>query len=197
MSRTGDERLWTVPNVFSGVRLLGVLPLLWFAWRGDRSLFVWLLVFLILTDWIDGKLAIVLDQQTEWGARMDSAADALMYGAIALSFWWLEPELILGELAWLAGALGSWGLSALVGLVRFGRMPSYHTRAAKLGWLVAGAVALFTIWSGNGAGVRWALALVVVTNVEAIAIGLLLPEWRANVPSVFQAFRIRRESEAP
>lgn len=194
MTERRREEIWTVANVLSGLRLLGIVPLLWLAWRGDRPLFVGVLVLLLLSDWIDGKLAIWLDQRTELGARLDSGTDALLYGAVALSSWWLVPEIILAHRAWLLGVLGTWILSSAVGFVRFGKLPSYHTRAAKLGWLVAGIVILYTVWTGDDAGVPWALALVVVTNVEAIAVGLVLPEWRADVPSVWHALRIRRRT---
>lgn len=192
MTERRRDEIWTVPNVLSGLRLLGIVPLLWLAWRGDRPLFVGVLVLLLLSDWIDGKLATWLDQRTELGARLDSGTDALLYGAVALSVWWLVPEIILAQRAWLLGVLGTWILSSAVGFVRFGKFPSYHTRAAKLGWLVAGIVILYTVWTGDDAGVPWALALVVVTNVEAIAVGLVLPEWRTDVPSVWHALRIRR-----
>lgn len=192
MNERRRDEIWTVPNALSGLRLLGIAPLLWLAWRGDRALFVGLLVLLLLSDWIDGKLAIWLEQRTELGARLDSGTDAMLYGAVALSVWWLVPEIILAHRAWLLGVLGTWILSSAVGFVRFGKLPSYHTRAAKLGWLVAGIVILYTVWTGDDAGVPWALALVVATNVEAIAVGLVLPEWRTDVPSVWHALRIRR-----
>lgn len=195
LSERRREDIWTLPNVLSGLRLVGIVPLLWLAWDDHRALFVGLLLVLLLSDWVDGKLAIWLDQRTELGARLDSGTDALLYGAVALSFWWLAPEIVLAHRAWLLGLLGTWILSSGVGLVRFGRLPSYHTRAAKLGWLVTGIVTLYTVWTGDGAGVPWALALVILTNVEAIAVGLVLPEWRADVPSVWHAVRIRRRTE--
>lgn len=195
MSERRIRELWTIPNALSGLRLLGIVPLTWLAWRGDRPLFIGLLALLLLTDWIDGKLAVALDQRTEAGARLDSAADALMYAATAVSFWWLVPDVILAQRYWLVGALGTWAASAAVGLVRFGKLPSYHNRAAKASWLVTGVVALHVIWTGDDIGVPWALALVIATNVEAVTIGLVLPEWRADVPSIVHAVEIRRRVE--
>lgn len=192
MTDRPEDRIWTIPNILSGARLLGVVPLAWLGWRGDRTGFVVLLIVLLFTDWVDGKLAVALDQRTELGPRLDSAADALMYGVVALSFWWLEPEVIVAAAGWLAAAVGTWVVSAAVGVARFGKVPSYHTRAAKTGWLVVGSVALYTIWSGDGRAVAWALAWVVLTNLEAVAIGLLLPEWRADVPTFAHALGERR-----
>ncbi|MFW6085482.1 MAG: CDP-alcohol phosphatidyltransferase family protein, partial [Gemmatimonadota bacterium] len=49
--------VWTVPNAVSALRLFGLAPLLWAAHEGHRSLLVVILVALLISDWIDGKLA--------------------------------------------------------------------------------------------------------------------------------------------
>ena len=43
--------------------------------------FLWLFLFLSATDWIDGKLAILLDQRSVLGALLDTWADAALYAA--------------------------------------------------------------------------------------------------------------------
>lgn len=182
-------RLWTVPNAITVLRLVGIGPLLWAGHAGHRHAFLGILAILLLSDWADGKLAVWLDQRTEFGARLDSAVDATMYGAVALSCWWLEGEAVQRHMIWFVGVAATWGLSGLVSFVRFGRMPSYHTRAAKLSWLVVAVVAVAWIATGDDRGVPWALALVIATNLEAIAIGFALPEWRADVSSILQVVR--------
>lgn len=188
--------IWTIPNAVSTLRLLGLGPLLWAAHEGHRIWLLAILVALLASDWIDGKLAVRLDQRTEFGARLDSAVDAAMYTAIALSLWWLEEPTARQELPWFLAAIGSWGLSVLVSLARFGRMPSYHTLGAKASWLVVAVVALVWIGADEAAAIPWAMALVTLTNLEAVAIGVVLPEWRADVPSLARALSIRREADA-
>lgn len=190
---THAEPLWTVPNAISAVRILGLAPLLWTAHEGYREAFLWILLFLLISDWIDGKLAILLKQNTVFGARLDSAADALMYGALGVCVWWLEGEVVRDRIEWFAAAIGTWGVSVTVSLVRFGRMPSYHTWGAKASWLVAGTVTVVWLVFGNTFAVPWALAFVTITNLEAVAIGLTIPEWRVDVPSWRHALRIRNE----
>lgn len=187
--RTPPVRAWTVPNMITAFRLAGIAPLLWAASQGHRFVFLGILSLLLLSDWADGKLAVWLDQRTEIGARLDSAVDAAMYGAVALSCWWLEGEAVQRQMIWFVGVAATWGLSGLVSVVRFGRMPSYHTRAAKISWLVVAVVAVAWIATGDDRGVPWALALVIATNLEAVAIGFVLPEWRADVSSILQVVR--------
>lgn len=186
-----DEPLLTVPNVIAGLRLVGLAPMLWLAYDGHRMLFFGVMVFLLATDWADGKLAKALDQATVFGARLDSVADWLMYAAIGVALWWLEGDVIRAN-AWLIAGVGAtWGLSAVVSFVRFRRLPSYHNRLAKASWLVAAVAAVLLFLAGTAALIPWAFVLVMVTNVEAAAIGLVLPEWRANVASVVAAWRVR------
>ncbi len=186
------EPVWTVPNVISGLRLLGLAPLLWTAHEGHRQAFLWIMLALLLSDWLDGKLAMLLDHDTVLGARLDSVTDILLYTAIALSLWWLETGVILRTLPWIVAAAATWGVSALVALVRFGSLPSYHTWGAKSCWLVGGIALVLLLAAGNAAAIPWALGLLTLVNLEATAIGFVLPEWRANVPTVVHAMGIRR-----
>jgi CDP-diacylglycerol--glycerol-3-phosphate 3-phosphatidyltransferase len=187
-----DEPVVTVPNLIAAGRLVGLVPMLWLAHAGQRTLFFVVLVLLLATDWADGKLAKALDQETELGARLDSVADWAMYAAIGVGLWWLESAVIV-ENAWLIAGVGAtWGLSAVIALVRFRRLPSYHNRLAKAAWLVAAVGAVLLFLADTAALIPWAFVVVILANLDAAAIGLVLPEWRANVPSVVGAWRERR-----
>ncbi len=192
-----DEPVLTVPNVIAITRLVGLVPMLWLAWAGQRTLFFLVMVVLLATDWADGKLAKTLDQKTVLGARLDSVADWAMYAAIGVGLWWLEASVIRDN-AWLIAGVGTtWGLSALISLVRFRRLPSYHNRLAKASWLVAATAAVLLFLADTAVLIPWAFVLVMATNLEAAAIGLVLPEWRANVSSVVAAWRLRRDQTGP
>ncbi|SHG79672.1 cardiolipin synthase [Jatrophihabitans endophyticus] len=72
------ERVWTIPNALSVLRLLGV-PLFLYLLLGPHA-DVWALVVLAVsgfTDWLDGVLARALHQQSRVGALLDPAADRL------------------------------------------------------------------------------------------------------------------------
>lgn len=187
------ERLGTIPNLLCVLRLAGLAPASWLAWRGERAAFLWVVAGLLLTDWLDGKLAKILDQQTTFGARLDSVADAAMYGVFALCLWWLEPDTIREVWAWLVAVGITWLLSYVVGLVRFRRPPSYHTLGAKGSWLVGGIAFVTVVLTEQTLPLVLALALVVATNVEAVIISLVLPEWEINVRSLMHALRLRRQ----
>ena len=72
------DRVWTVPNALSVLRLLGVPLFLWLLLGPHAD--GWAIVVLALSgvsDWADGKLARLLDQGSRLGALLDPAADRL------------------------------------------------------------------------------------------------------------------------
>jgi len=174
------------------MRLLGSPILVGLAAAQQPELFLALLVFLLLTDWLDGKLAVLWRQQTTFGARLDSAADVTMYAALLSGAAWMKWEVVRDEWIWLTSAVITYALSAAVGWWKFGRVPSYHTRAAKTCWLLTSiaAIGLFSGWSPWL--LRVAAAAVAFTNLEALAITWVLPDWQADVSSIYHACQAKR-----
>ncbi|MGH3388980.1 MAG: CDP-alcohol phosphatidyltransferase family protein [Actinomadura sp.] len=72
-----SDRIWTVPNVLSLARLLGVPVFFWLVLIEADWWALGLLIFAGLSDWLDGRLARVFDQFSRLGALLDPAADRL------------------------------------------------------------------------------------------------------------------------
>lgn len=91
------ERVLTVPNILSFIRLLGVPLFLWLLL--EREADVWAVVVLAIggvTDWLDGKLARSWHQRSRLGQVLDPLADRLYIVATLVGFaireivpWWL------------------------------------------------------------------------------------------------------------
>lgn len=83
----GEHRIWTVPNLLSFVRLLGVPLLLWLIIvpEADGWAFV-VLALSAISDWADGKLARLLNQYSRLGAVLDPLADRLYILATLAAF---------------------------------------------------------------------------------------------------------------
>jgi len=177
--------------MISTLRFVGLPALLWAASHGHRGIFLLVVALLLFSDWLDGILATALHQRTSFGARLDSIADALLYASIALSFWWMENELIRGHMAWMWGVFSSWVLSMGIALARFGKVPSYHLWSAKIAWIVT-AGTVFLLLDGITLFLPVALGLVIVANLHATAVTLALPRWEADVWSLRRAWRMRR-----
>jgi cardiolipin synthase len=106
------DRVWTLPNALSVLRLLGVPLFLWLLLGPEAD--GWALVVLMvsgITDWLDGKLARWLDQGSRLGALLDPAADRLyiVSALIALAIRDIVPvwlvAVLVGREVVLAGTL--------------------------------------------------------------------------------------------
>lgn len=181
--------IFTIPNVICMLRLFGSGVLLVLALCGLRFWFVGLFVGLTLSDWIDGRLARWLHQRSDFGARLDSFADAALYSALLIGSAVLCWSEVVAEAGWLAPAIGSYFLTTLAGLVKYRRVPSYHTWAAKKsqGLVLLAGVALVLGWAVWP--VRVASVAVIATNIEATLLTVMLPTWQADVSSLWKVLR--------
>lgn len=180
----------TLPNILCSIRLAGSPVLVLIALAGQPYYFLFGYLALISTDWIDGKLAVWFKQQTSLGAVLDSVADAVLYAALLFGAVWLKGPVLLAEGWWIAVALTTYAASIVMGLLKFHRLPSYHTLLAKFCafLMVVAAICLFSGWSI--VPLRIATAVVALGNLEAIMITYLLPRWRANVWSLYHVLRL-------
>jgi cardiolipin synthase (CMP-forming) len=106
--RSVGDRIVTWPNALSAARLAGVPVFLWLV-LGPRSatgdiIAAALLGLAGISDWLDGKLARMLNQTSRLGQLLDPAADRLYIGAtiIALAVrgiipWWLFVAIVARE----------------------------------------------------------------------------------------------------
>lgn len=190
------KSLVNIPNALCTIRLVGSLIMVALTWTDlSTGYFLALIIFLQSTDWVDGKLAIMLDQKTRFGAKLDSVADATFYGSVLLVTWWLKGDLLREEWPWIAAALGAYAINMAASFAKFHRFAAYHTRSAKTGWLLVSIaiIAIFTDWSHWP--LRIAAAAVFITNLEETAITFVLLRPHVDIPSLYHAFKIRREQE--
>lgn len=105
-ARDPADRLLTVPNTLSLLRLAGIPLFLWLLLGPhDDMLAVLVLALSGLTDWLDGKLARLLDQSSKLGVLLDPAVDRLYtlstlltFGAREILPWWVVAVLLFRDL---------------------------------------------------------------------------------------------------
>jgi cardiolipin synthase len=96
-----SDRVLTVPNVISVVRLLCVPLFLYLLFgRDNRAAAAWLLAVLGATDWVDGYIARRWNQVSELGKVLDPVADRVMLIVAMVAM------LIDGSLPVIVGVLG-------------------------------------------------------------------------------------------
>lgn len=157
-SAVTSERVLTIPNIISFVRLAGVPLFLWLVLGPEAD--AWALGVLMLsgvTDWLDGYLARRLNQTSKLGQVLDPVADRLYILAVVVGLAWRD---IIPW--WLAVLLPARDLLLWV-LVPFLRTRGYHAlpvhflgKAATFNLLYAFPLLLL----GDGEGVVASLAQV-------------------------------------
>ena len=187
------DRVVTIPNALSVARLVGVPVFLWLVLGPHADAWaVALLIASAATDWLDGKLARALNQQSRLGEALDPAADRLYIGAtlVALAVrgiipWWLFALLVVRELV-VAGALG-----LLKRRMGFGTLQvSFAGKTATLCLLYAFPLLLLGTYAGTwaeiariigwafavwGTALYWWAAALYLTQTRALLTGRLAP----------------------
>ena len=161
MSAPAQDRILTVPNALSVLRLL-LVPVFCYLMLVTHS-YGWataVLLFSGASDWADGKIARLMDQYSRLGALLDPAVDRLYMIVVPVVFalagilgWWviavlLGRDLLMGAML---PALRSRGLTALP--------VTYLGKAATFALMSAFPLLLLgqadTSWSRTVGAVGW------------------------------------------
>jgi phosphatidylglycerophosphate synthase len=186
----------TLPNLLTLSRILCLPILLGLAWQGRETAFMAVLAAAFLSDAFDGLAARLTGQVSQFGARLDSWADAGLFTTITLSAWWLWPQIVHDEASYIVVVMASYLLPALVGYLKFRAFTSYHT------WIVKCAVAaiglsLYVFFLGGPIWpFRWAVAICVLAALEEIAITAVSTELHSDVRSLWDVLKRQRPSKA-
>jgi CDP-diacylglycerol--glycerol-3-phosphate 3-phosphatidyltransferase len=97
-----DNRLLTVPNVLSGIRLVLIPVFVYLLLVGHANAWaVAVLMFSGASDWADGKIARLLNQSSKLGALLDPAVDRLYMVTVPIALglrgivpWWIIAVLL-------------------------------------------------------------------------------------------------------
>ena len=190
MSEQYETNRWlTIPNAITLSRILGSPVLIVLARSGRPYWLVGLTVLLVFTEWLDGFLARRTHVTSAVGARLDTVADAVFYLSLLIALIAWQPTTIANEMIWMMAAITSYAFSWLASLVKFRRLPSYHTWAAKGVWLLVGAGTICLLADLSVWPFRIAMVCVTIANVEAICITAVLSQCKVDVPTLWHARR--------
>ena len=183
------SKLTSFPNLLSIFRLVAAPFLIYLAWNGRHDYFLILLAISLVTDAIDGFIARKLGMTSELGAKLDSLGDLAIYFTVPLCAWWLWPEIVIREVYFVLLAIGAYCLPIIFTLVKFGKIASYHTLAAK----IQAVLISITVYILFIADIAWPFRLAVIFQFfvasEEIVITLLLPELKSNVRSLWHVIK--------
>lgn len=197
MTRRGEDRILTIPNVISIGRLCCVPVFLWLLFgREDRYAAGLLLAALGITDFADGWIARHFHQESKLGKVLDPTADRIMLGVGVLAV------LLDGSMPWWVAALAIAresvvGLSVLA-LAAMGARDIVDVKlAGKAGTLLLMMAFPFFLASNPDGGAPWHEVARPLAWLTAIP-GLVLSYYSAAlyVPAARTALAGRRSPES-
>ena len=173
----------TIPNILSGFRIIAAPFLLYFAWMGYRNLFLGLLSISLLSDAIDGYISRRLNVTSNIGTKLDSWGDMAIYLTVPLCAWWLWPEILKKEAIYVFIVIGAYVIPIIAGLIKFRRLPSYHTWGAKIAAVIMSSAVLIMFLTRITWPFRCAAVVQAIVACEEVFITTQLSELRGNVQS--------------
>lgn len=153
------------------------------AFYNREHIFIAIFIFALITDVLDGYFARKLNVSSEFGAKLDSWGDMAIYLSLPLCAYRLYPKLVSGVYPYFLIVICAYLTPIFAGLIKFRKIPSYHTWSAKFtGVLMSLSVLLiFTL------KIVWLFKVAVVLQTfvaaESILITLKLNEPKSNVKS--------------
>ena len=149
-----------------------------------------------LSDIYDGKLARRWGTVTPGLRQADSVVDSIYAVGVGVSFLIAEPEIARAHAPAILLVLGLELARYPLDWLRFGRGASYHAWSARLFGITLIPATFFVMGFGWAGPLLWiALAIGVWSELEGVAISLVLPRWTHDVPHFGAALAIRRAAK--
>ena len=188
----GLYRKLTIPNLLTFLRLALMPVLLIAAMNEQPTLFIGLVAAVLLLALADGIIARRLDLVTEFGAELDSWGHFATYIVIPIGAWILWPGLVERESAYILAMVGFHVVPAILGLLKYGRLPSYHTWGSTVSAVLLGGTTLLLMIGGPAWPFRGATPVIVLSGIEEIFMTAILRQWQSNIPSLYHGMKIEQ-----
>ena len=176
----------TIPNIISLTRIF-LAPLVYFLLSVNNKIALTLiLVFVGLTDAVDGFIARKLKQDSNFGAKLDSCADIIYYAIFI--FWFLTKYYqdwhIYFYLSVLPIALIL--LAQIITQLRFRAFASFHLYSIKASAMLAYLTVVCSLLFGfNKSLIQLLLIFWSIASLETLITSVMIKKIQYNIKSVF------------
>jgi phosphatidylglycerophosphate synthase len=179
-------------------RLIAAPLLVVLIFSQQLDLFKWLFGFSFFTDVLDGWLARRYKVASKWGARLDSIADDLTIVAGITGLIVLKPEFFKQELPVIIFLLVLFLIQTILAFIRYGKISSFHTYAAKISALFQGSFLILLFFLSEPIYILFYIAVVVTALdlIEEIILVSLLSEWETDVKGLYWVRKRKRTNRA-
>ncbi|MYM54469.1 CDP-alcohol phosphatidyltransferase family protein [Thalassovita mangrovi] len=177
-----------IPDQLSYFRLAAAPLAAWAAFAGHRDVFFILVIISLVSDLVDGPIARWLGQESRFGAKLDTIADACTLLAGIYGICVFEGHNIRPELPWLYLFLVSYAAAAGASLLKFRVLPAYHLYLSKAAAFGSGVFFVWLYLAGYARPFFLAVvALGILANIESLLLTLRLKRFHTDISSIFAA----------
>ena len=172
-----------------------MLALVFVFGRDARYICASLLALGVLSDIFDGVIARRLGSATPRLRKLDSRADVVFWLFTLLTVLKVSPEATPSLITMAAILIAIEFVAPVISFIRFSQDASTHHILSKFFGLGLWLLMTVLLLHGSAGWLQPAVfALGIASQIEGIAIVLLLPDWRADVPGIGYALRLRRQA---
>lgn len=189
-----DRKAYTLVNGITFYRLAAAPVLVILLLAQEFMAFKWLLAVSFFTDGIDGWLARRFKVVSLLGARIDSIADDLTVLVAILGILFYSPGFLRSQWQLVGIMAVLYILQNSLALIRYRRLTSFHTYAAKLAAVFQGLfLVLFFFVEEPPLNLFFiAAAATIIDLAEEVLLVLVLPQWEVDVKGLYWVWRSYR-----
>jgi CDP-diacylglycerol--glycerol-3-phosphate 3-phosphatidyltransferase len=187
------EKIFNVPNLLSGYRLLAFPVTLSFALSGNEQVFVILICISLVTDVLDGFIARTFHLVTRFGGALDNLADLGTYTAALYGVFRFRWDAIRPHVGILYVFLAALLFSYSVAWIRFRKMPGLHLYSGMIKATLQG-VFFFVLFAWGFWPWLFYLAAGwgILAYIEKTAVLFLLEDITPNTKGLYWLIKRRR-----
>lgn len=176
--------------VFRALMIL-VVPILGLS--GHGTLLALVILAATLSDIFDGIIARRLGVSTTNLRKADSTVDLFFWLSSMAALYFLRPEDVMRNLPIVGYAIAAEIIEQLICWLRFHRMTATHARSAKFMGLCLLVGMMVLAMGGSSVIAFWIIGIGITVSIfDGCAIVVLMPHWEADIPSAWEAWRMRQ-----
>lgn len=181
-----SEKIWNIPNLLSGYRLLIFPYVLYLIYTDKQQLFLLFFCISIITDILDGAIARIYKLQTKFGAKLDSVADFGSYILAACGLIHFKWDVLIEVHTWIGAYVVAFLIPYIVSYLKYRKFPSLHLYSSKIGGAMDGIFFFYLFFVGYSTllffiAIIWGL----LSFIEMTAVILLLKELRSDCKGLY------------
>lgn len=180
-------RAYYIVNGITLYRLITAPLLIVLIFTRQYDLFKWLLAVSFFTDAIDGWMARHYHVESVVGARLDSIADDCTMVAGITGMIVLKQAFFQQQLDWMILLLTIFLVQTSLAIIRYGKITSFHTYAAKSAAVLQGIFLLLLFFLPEPIDLLFYITASVTAFelFEETLLVLLIPKWQTNIKGLY------------